>query len=474
MNTVAGHRSAGAAVVVAPHWQIAGGCALVSAVPGPGSARPRVIRVLVVDDSAVIRKLIARVLDAEPDIEVAGQAANGREALDIVGVVRPDLVTLDVEMPVLDGLMTIKALRSRWPRLPVIMCSTLTEGGARTTLEALSSGASDYVTKPSGGGGASLTEQLGNLRVQLVPKVRALTAPRSADVVAAPAPPAPPAAANPALTVAGEDPAPVVPVVPPRPGGLGMFRPSRPGAPVPPQRSGIGAPVGRTDALLRPALPAPAVPASPASGAPARPRAAGGAGAHMIVIGVSTGGPNALAEVIPALPADLGVPVVVVQHMPPVFTRMLAERLDGRSALHVVEAEQGMPLLAGGVYIAPGDFHLSVTGSIGELRARLDQSPPENSCRPAVDVLFRSAAAVCGPRLVGAIMTGMGADGHAGSEAIVAAGGTVFAQDEATSVVWGMPGLIARSGLAREVVPLDRMAATLVAARGGLPRARTA
>jgi two-component system chemotaxis response regulator CheB len=446
---------------------------LLSAVPGPGSARPqRVVRVLVVDDSAVIRKLIARVLDAAPDIEVAGEAANGREALDIVGVVRPDLVTLDVEMPVLDGLMTIKALRSRWPRLPVIMCSTLTEGGARTTLEALSSGASDYVTKPSGGTGASLTEQLANLREQLLPKVRALTAPRGAD--AAPTAPAhaPSAPFWPAVPAPESGAAHGAPH--PRPAGLGMFRPTRPTAPLPPQRSGpaAAAPGGAVTAS-RPALPAlaapPPGPASPAAPAPAR-----AGGAQLIVLGVSTGGPNALAEVIPALPRDLGVPVLVVQHMPPVFTRMLAERLDGRSALHVVEAGHGVPLLPGTVYLAPGDFHLSVAGSPGELRARLDQNPPENSCRPAVDVLFRSAAAACGSRVVGAIMTGMGADGFAGSEAIVAAGGTVFAQDEATSVVWGMPGLIARAGLAREVVPLDRLAATLVAARACQFRVRTA
>ncbi|MCW2694508.1 MAG: response regulator receiver modulated CheB methylesterase, partial [Mycobacterium sp.] len=209
--------------------------------PGPGSARPqRVVRVLVVDDSAVIRKLIARVLDAAPDIEVAGEAANGREALDIVGVVRPDLVTLDVEMPVLDGLMTIKALRSRWPRLPVIMCSTLTEGGARTTLEALSSGASDYVTKPSGGTGASLTEQLANLREQLLPKVRALTAPRGAD--AAPTAPAhaPSAPFWPAVPAPESGAAHGAPH--PRPAGLGMFRPTRPTAPLPPQRSGPAVP----------------------------------------------------------------------------------------------------------------------------------------------------------------------------------------------------------------------------------------
>jgi two-component system chemotaxis response regulator CheB len=194
----------------------------------------------------------------------------------------------------------------------------------------------------------------------------------------------------------------------------------------------------------------------------------GGEKPAIIAIGVSTGGPNALAAVLPALPGDLPVPVVIVQHMPPMFTRLLAERLNTQSKLKVVEGQAGMALQAGTVYIAPGDFHMELQPSGVSMLLRLVQTPPENSCRPAVDVLFRSVAKAYGARVFAVILTGMGQDGLRGCETIHEAGGRVVVQDEATSIVWGMPGFVARAGLAEKVLPLDTIAAE-IARRAGAP-----
>jgi two-component system, chemotaxis family, protein-glutamate methylesterase/glutaminase len=192
----------------------------------------------------------------------------------------------------------------------------------------------------------------------------------------------------------------------------------------------------------------------------------------LVAIGVSTGGPNALAELIPALPGDLAVPVLVVQHMPPMFTRLLAARLDAQSALTVREATDGLPLTPGTVTIAPGDFHMVVDRDGSRARVVLNQDPPENSCRPAVDPLFRSVAAAYGSRVLGVVLTGMGQDGLRGCENVRDAGGRVLAQDEASSVVWGMPGFVVRAGLADRVLPLADIAAEImrrVSASAGSP-----
>jgi two-component system chemotaxis response regulator CheB len=194
----------------------------------------------------------------------------------------------------------------------------------------------------------------------------------------------------------------------------------------------------------------------------ARPQGASDHQPAIIAIGTSTGGPNALAAVLPALPADLPVPVAIVQHMPPLFTRMLAERLNAQSGLTVVEGQAGMVLKPGSVYIAPGDHHMELRRSGASVVLTLVQTPPENSCRPAVDVLFRSVARVFGPRVVAVVLTGMGQDGLRGCEAIGEAGGRIIVQDEPSSVVWGMPGFIARAGLAEKVLPLDAIAAEIV------------
>jgi len=351
------------------------------------------IRVLVVDDSVVVRRLVARVLEEDAGIEVVGTAANGRIALAKIARLQPDVVTLDIEMPEMDGLATLAELRPRWPRLSVIMFSTLTARGAEATLEALSLGASDYVTKPTGLHNA--TEAMASVQAELLPRIKALHGRRRLSLLSAPATPVPAATA---------------PVTAP---------PVRP---------------------------------------PARP---GNARIDVVAIGVSTGGPNALADLLPALPATLSVPVVIVQHMPPVFTRMLANRLDARCAVRVIEAEGGEILLPGRVHIAAGGRHLALERHGTRVVTVADDDPPENSCRPAVDVLFRSVAALYGPGALAVVLTGMGQDGLRGAEAIRVAGGQILAQDEASSVVWGMPGFVARAGLADAVLPLDALAAEI-------------
>jgi two-component system chemotaxis response regulator CheB len=346
------------------------------------------IRVLVVDDAVVMRRLIGDVLAAEPDIEVV-TAANGRIGLAKLVQTSPDAVVLDIEMPELDGLGALRELRKTHPKLPVIMFSTLTERGASATLEAMSLGASDYVTKPANVG--SVNESMARVRAELIPKIRALC-----DAVA----PTAPSAAMPAPGSAPAPPAPTVslqPIVARRP------------------------PV------------------------------------DVVAIGTSTGGPRALQEVLGALPASLDVPVVVVQHMPPVFTRLLAERLDATSGLRVREAAGGEVLEPGTVWIAPGEHHLVLRRSGDRVVTALDDGPAENSCRPAVDVLFRSVAATYADRALAVVLTGMGADGQRGAEHLVAAGSEVIVQDEASSVVWGMPGAVARAGLASAVVGLSEV-----------------
>lgn len=350
------------------------------------------IRVLVVDDAVVVRRLVSDALASDPEIEVVGGAANGRIALAKLDQVNPDVVTLDIEMPELDGLGTLKELRKVRPHLPVIMCSTLTERGGSATLDALALGANDYVTKPTGLSNPAAA--LARLREQLVPKVKALGARARTQATIA--------------TATAGTRTPVKPVVAP------------PLAPV--------GPAGRLD---------------------------------LLAIGVSTGGPNALAELIPALPGDLPVPVVIVQHMPPLFTRLLADRLNAASKLTVREAVDGDVLTPGSVWIAPGDWHMEVARDKAQVVLRTHQGPPENSCRPAVDVLFRSVAALFGGATLGVILTGMGRDGLKGSELIRAAGGRILAQDEASSVVWGMPGYVAGAGLAEAVLPLSEMASAI-------------
>jgi len=362
------------------------------------------IRVLVVDDSVVIRKVLCSALASDPAIEVIGTAPDGRIALAKIAQLKPDLVTLDVEMPVLSGLETIPEIRKLYPKLPVIMFSTLTERGASTTLDALALGASDYVTKPSNTGSLELT--IGKIKQDLLPKIKALC-----GRVQMPA------------------------YLPPSPGAKDVLGP----------------------AILSQTLVPPAVPA-PIAAIPSLPLPRHSGPFDILAIGTSTGGPNALADVLSAIPGDFPVPIVIVQHMPPLFTRTLAERLGKKSAISVREGEPGMKLRAAEAWIAPGDYHMTVERHGVDVNLAMNQGPAENSCRPAVDVLFRSVAAVFGGSALAVVLTGMGSDGVVGAQAVHQRGGRVFVQDEATSVVWGMPGQVAAAGWADAIYPLHAMA----------------
>ncbi len=354
---------------------------------------------LVVDDSVVIRKLVTTVLESDPDIGVAGTAASGNIALSKLLQVAPDLVTLDIEMPGMNGIDTLREIRKTHPRLPVIMFSTLTERGASATLDALTAGASDYVCKPANIG--SVPEVLDVVRAQLVPKIKGLCRPTR---LRRPTPASAP--------------------------GAGVIG-AAPRGTVLSQRSGAPVPSGRVD---------------------------------LLAIGSSTGGPDALTHVLPQLPADLPVPVVVTQHMPPVFTRLFAQRLDAKCRLRVKEAETGDPVESGLVLIAPGDRHLELMPTGAGVRVHLSDAPPENFCRPAVDVMFRSAAATYGDAVLGVVLTGMGSDGARGAEVLRRAGSEIMVQDQASSVVWGMPGAVVAAGQAHRVVPVGQVAQELVLA----------
>lgn len=345
------------------------------------------IRVLVVDDSVVIRRLVTHALEEDPALDVVGAASNGAIALQRIPQFNPDVLTLDIEMPEMNGLEMLRRVRRDYPQLRVIMFSTLTERGAAVTLEALSLGADDYVTKASNAG--SLDHSMLSLRQELIPKIKQFFHPPGVSRVATRPGPA------------------CVPATPARPG------------------------------------------LSTLQSAKVRPK--------VIVIGVSTGGPTALGAILPELPAGFPLPVLVVQHMPPLFTRLLAERLQSACALTVAEANQGDRVEAGKILIAPGDFHLKVATRSGGVHVSLDQSPPQNSCRPAVDALFASVGAVYGGAVVAVVLTGMGQDGLRGAEILRAQGASVLAQDEASSVVWGMPGAVVNAGLADHVLPLAQV-----------------
>lgn len=332
---------------------------------------------MVVDDSVVIRRLVTQALEQDPALEVVGAASNGVLELQRIPQWNPDVITLDIEMPDMDGLEMLRLIRRDYPHLRVIMFSTLTERGAAITLEALTIGADDYVAKFSNQD--SLDRSMTRLKEEMIPKIRQ------------------------------------------------FFR-------------FPGEPVFAT-------VPSPQSIASP--GGKVRPQA--------VVIGISTGRPAALSRILPTLPADSPLPILIVQHMPPLFTRVLAERLNVMCALHVEEAIQGSVVHGGKVMIAPGDLHLKLIRDQTTIRVSLDQSEQQNFCWPAVDVLFRSAAAIYGSAVIAVVLTGMGQDGLRGVEVLKAHGASVLTQDEESSVVWGMPGAVANAGLADLVLPLDEV-----------------
>ena len=342
------------------------------------------IRVLVVDDSAVIRRLVSSVLQEDASLEVVGTASNGALGLLRIPLLDPDVLTLDIEMPDMDGLEMLRCIRRDYPHLRVIMFSTLTERGAATTLEALTLGADDYVAKVSTVG--SLDQSKFRLKAEMIPKIKQ------------------------------------------------FFR-----TPVLSQTSTSPGVSTATSALTPPRF----VPRSP------RP--------EVVVIGISTGGPAALGLILPRLPSNFPLPILIVQHMPPMFTRLLAERLNATCALQVEEASEGSVVERGRILIAPGDFHMRLAWDQGRVCIRLDQSAQQNYCRPAVDVLFRSVGEVYGGAVLAVVLTGMGQDGLRGVEILKAQGARILAQDEPSSVVWGMPGAVVGAGLADRVLPLVEM-----------------
>ena len=364
------------------------------------------VRVMVVDDSAVARGLVRRWVEEEPNLEIVASLRTGREAIDYLDRSHPDVVVLDVDMPDMDGITALPLMLKKRPDLAVIMASTLTRRNAEITLKALALGALDYVQKPEANGVVTSPE----FRRDLIAKVREFGARARRVALRRDAPPA----AEPRRLPEFSDPS----IVP------------------------FELPVRRAEIRLRP-LPKSA------------PR--------VLAIGSSTGGPQALTELCAGLlPVIDQAPVLITQHMPPTFTTILAEHLSRAIDRPVREAEHGEHVRSGHVYIAPGARHMRVARRDNQAVIVIDDSPPVNFCKPAVDVLFSSAADVWGNWVLGLILTGMGADGTRGAADIVAAGGSIIAQDEASSVVWGMPGSAAGAGLCSAILPLGDIAPKLV------------
>jgi two-component system chemotaxis response regulator CheB len=353
---------------------------------------PPAIRILLADDAVTLRRIMGDVLATDPELKVCLAAKNGREAVTCYPELQPDVVLLDVEMPVMDGIEAAAAIRALDSRVPIIMFSTLTSNGAEATLDALTNGATDYIQKPTNCG--HLTEVLGYLQRELIPKIKQ----------------------------------------------WGRWFQGH--------RRRVARPVAESPGALRAAT-------SESPAPRARPVI------EMAAIGVSTGGPNALAELLKGIPAGFPVPILIVQHMPVMFTRLLAERLDQLCPLTVREAVEGTLVHQGDVWIAPGDYHMELQRVGRSLRLHMHQAPPENSCRPSVDVLFRSVASLYRDQALATILTGMGHDGRQGCHRIKELGGQVLAQDEASSVVWGMPGAVVKAGLADRVLPLNQIAAEM-------------
>ena len=347
-------------------------------------------RILIVDDSVVIRRSLSDALSRESDLEVVGSAPSGRIALMKMAMIHPDVVALDVEMPEMDGLETLAAIRKDYSQTSVIMLNVSTDQSAAKTLDALTLGARDYVTKPNTGPG--FDDVLRTFACELTSKIRVCCPDTSRGV-------------------------------PTRSSKDYIF---------PPKAS---FPTAATDLAKR---------------------------VDVLAIGVSTGGPNALMELIPQFPADFPVPILIVQHMPPIFTKLLAQRLAAKCKISVAEGSVGQKLLPGGAWIAPGDFHMAVEREGDTVRIVTHQDPPENSCRPAADVLFRSVARVYRSHGLAVVMTGMGKDGSRGCEQIYAAGGQVLVQDEASSVVWGMPSFVVKAGVVDRILPLNELSVEIL------------
>jgi two-component system chemotaxis response regulator CheB len=381
----------------------------VLAIASDAAAADKPLRVMVVDDAVVARSLVTRWVDAEPDMTITASLRTGREAVEQIERSDPDVVVLDIEMPELDGISALPLLLGKRRDLVVIMASALTRRGAEISLRALSLGAADYIPKPeSAGDGATSVE----FHRELIEKIRHLGRRRHA-----------------------------------------------------PRRQAIPGSPAISDLLTRGRQPSATrdVTSFHAETPTFRLRPFPGFTPRVLLIGASTGGPQALTTLLEKLPAAIDrAPVLITQHMPPTFTTVLAEHLSRASGRGAHEAEHGETVLAGGIYIAPGGRHMRVVRERDGIKIAISDDPPINYCRPAVDPLFSSAAAVWGPAILALVLTGMGCDGTHGAGDIVAAGGSLIAQDEATSVVWGMPRSVAQAGLCSAVLPIDQIAAKVL------------
>ena len=338
--------------------------------------------VLIVDDSAVIRRILSLALSKHANLSIAGTATNGLEAIEFIKDKKPDLVLLDVEMPIMDGITALKEIRKFNPHIPIIIFSSLTQKGAATTIDALTNGASDYVAKPSNM--ADIETAMQSIDQLLIPKINSLLQRNIQNAI------------PPQFT---KSPVPQAPIIQPQ-----------------------------NDPLKK---------------------------IHAICIGVSTGGPSALNTLFKAWQRPFSVPIFIVQHMPPKFTDLLAQRLSEIGAIPVEEPYDGQEALPGRAYIAPGGMHMGLKRKGAQVFIEVHDGPLENSCRPSVDVLFRSAATVYGDHLLAVVLTGMGSDGMLGAAEIRNKHGYVIAQDESSSVVWGMPGAVVKANLAQKIISLD-------------------
>ena len=356
------------------------------------------VKVMVVDDSAMFRLFLRTMLEDDPRFLMVGAARNGQEALDGVARHQPEVIILDVEMPIMNGLEALKRIKARNPEVEAIMFSAYTKNGAQVTVEALEIGAFDFVPKPDAD---SIEDGQRQVRHDLVTKLTYLHTRKTLRQVSQ----------NAKTAWEKHEPKPSIPLPEP-------IRPLPVVQPVPRHRD-------------------------------------------VVAVGISTGGPRALAQLLAGLPADLSAAVLIVQHMPPMFTQTLAQRLNEISGLEIKEAETGNELRPGVVFLAPGGRHMTVQGrqhSMEPFRIHINDDPPENGCRPSADVLFRSVAECCGSTAVGVIMTGMGTDGTRGLRSMRERGAYLIAQNEATCAVYGMPKRPVEEGLIREVLPLEDMA----------------
>lgn len=379
-----------------------------------------IVRVMIVDDSAVIRGSIARAMEGDPAFKIVASVSNGEMAVKSLQRSPVDVIVLDIEMPVMDGLTAIPLLKEIDPAVQIIMSSTLTQKNAEITLRAMSLGATDYIPKPSS---THDTENVANFRHELLEKIKVLGELAVKSGV------------RPSF---GVKPKPIVPSVDttvkrspvqitraPRVDKAGAVSPEA-------KKEGIftGEIVLRKNPIARPSV---------------------------IAIGSSTGGPQALFNVIAGMGSGLPQPIVITQHMPPSFTTILAEHISRQCKVSCVEAQDGQKIMPGCYYVAPGDFHMLLERKGADIIVKLTKDPPENFCRPSVDPMFRSLIPIYGRNILAIILTGMGADGTKGGEHVVNAGGAVVAQDEATSVVWGMPGSAAMAGICSAVMPVGEI-----------------